>query len=442
MSKTVHIIYVHGFNGDETTFQSFPMDMQHYLTQHIPPQLGITVKSSLYPTYKSRKSIATGVNNILHWLNTQPSGPVILIGHSMGGLLVAEAATHMSNNPSTSTKPRRIMGVIAFDTPYLGMHPHVVVTGIQSLFQNDADKKTESEVNDDTVNIVDKRVTNNWDEYKKSLPEHGSIQGHGRLSPLPDNASSTDNASSSRLSLSSRASSILPSPSSSSSPSSLTSRASSFLGRSTAFLDKAQDRALTLIDTHADEPLVRWLRKHSDEPFSAAKTWGIEHFQFGSSMFDPAGLKKRYTTLVAWKGPWVNYWTVVNPQESQDESTTHPEAQEADNNQALLENGMVGEIASEYGDKPLSKDQEKQLSKLNKTEKDTKKPKVPRHFVVLPNGIASILGGEANWEKVVIGGVKDEVGAHVGLFIRGQNLDYDGLVDRVGQKLISWMRDM
>lgn len=362
----------------------------------------------------------------------------------MGGLLVAEAATHMSNNPSTSTKPRRIMGMIAFDTPYLGMHPHVVVTGIQSLFQNDADKKTESEVNDDTVNFVDKRVTSNWDEYKRSLPEHESPQGHGRLSPLPDNASTTDNASSSRLSLSSRASSALSSPTSSRTSSSFTSRTSSFLGRSTAFLDKAQDRALNLIDTHADEPLVRWLRKHSNEPIAAAKTWAIEHFQFGSSMFDPAGLKNRYTTLVAWNGVWVNYWTVVEPkEESKEESTTQPEAQEADNNQALLDNGMVGEIASEYGDKPLSKDEEKQLNKLRKTEeKDTKKPKVPRHFVVLPNGLASILGGEANWEKVVIGGVKDEVGAHVGLFIRGQNLDYDGLVDRVGQKLINWMRDM
>ena len=92
----------------------------------------------------------------------------------MGGLLAAEAATHPSNNPDKhpGAKPTRIVGMVAFDTPYLGMHPHVVVSGLASLFGAQDEKKsdkTEEEMNDDPgVNIVDGGVTDNWDEVKKN----------------------------------------------------------------------------------------------------------------------------------------------------------------------------------------------------------------------------------------------------------------------------------
>lgn len=91
----------------------------------------------------------------------------------MGGLLVAEAATDPSNNPDSwpGSKPKRIIGMIAFDCPYLGMHPHVVVTGIASLFPgDDKDQKQESEMNDHPeVKIEDQRVTDDWDAYKRDL---------------------------------------------------------------------------------------------------------------------------------------------------------------------------------------------------------------------------------------------------------------------------------
>jgi len=55
-------------------------------------------------------------------LATQPPANVIILGHSMGGLLAAEAATKQSDNVAL---PYRIVGLVAFDTPYLGMHPHI-----------------------------------------------------------------------------------------------------------------------------------------------------------------------------------------------------------------------------------------------------------------------------------------------------------------------------
>jgi hypothetical protein len=94
----------------------------------------------------------------------------------MGGLLAAEAATDLSNNPDQhpGAKPKRIVGMIAFDTPYLGMHPHVVISGLASLLpkgngeENPQKQKTTKAMNDHPkVKIVDERVTDDWEEFKK-----------------------------------------------------------------------------------------------------------------------------------------------------------------------------------------------------------------------------------------------------------------------------------
>lgn len=93
----------------------------------------------------------------------------------MGGLLAAEAATDEANYDAQGqypgAKPRRIVGMMAFDTPYLGMHPHVVISGIASLFAKEDDKKsgkTEKELNTHPeVEFVDQHATDDWDSFKK-----------------------------------------------------------------------------------------------------------------------------------------------------------------------------------------------------------------------------------------------------------------------------------
>ena len=105
-------------------------------------------------------------------LSTQPEGPVILIGHSMGGFLAADAATHPSNRDEHG-KPKRIVGVIAFDVPFLGMHPHVVISGIASLFAKDEAKggKTEREMNQHPeIHVVDSHATSDeWEDFKAKI---------------------------------------------------------------------------------------------------------------------------------------------------------------------------------------------------------------------------------------------------------------------------------
>jgi thioesterase domain-containing protein len=108
------------------------------------------------------------VNGLSPRLATQPPGPVIVAGHSMGGLLAADAAIN------TSHKAHRIIGVLAFDTPYLGMHPHVVISGIASLFPKDSEedkekKPTERDMNEEHVQMVDDAVTDDWGAFKKNM---------------------------------------------------------------------------------------------------------------------------------------------------------------------------------------------------------------------------------------------------------------------------------
>ncbi|KAF5392800.1 hypothetical protein D9757_000924 [Collybiopsis confluens] len=403
MSRHLHLVYIHGFRGDESTFQAFPTHLQQFVADHIPKHLDMDVNSSLYPTYKSTKPISFATHNFIAWLRIQPPGPVILLAHSMGGLLAAEAVTHSYNAEDGS---KRIIGMVAFDCPYLGMHPRVVITGLGSLFpkKTNSDMKTESELNPHpSIHIVNQNETDSLHESSPSRP----------LNP----SGSTFTSSLSSDSTHSNSKSLI-------------------------------DRTMKFVSSHSDDALVRWARKHSGEPFTAGKRLVVDHFQFGSCMFDPSGLKDRYATLVAWNGLWVNYWTMTRSQ-----STEHRNGAEdkefsgrelEDNDAALVEIGIAGtpSVTTTSNEHKAREKELKQAAKERKAkQKETVKKdrvKAGRHFVVLPTGLGAILGGGDKWEKVVIDGVDDEVAAHCGLFIPGQNLDYDGLVQRVGFRIIEW----
>lgn len=63
---------------------------------------------------------------------------VVLLGHSMGGILSAEVALLPSSPLHWSEAPQfrhQILGTISFDCPFLGMHPGIVISGIGSLFR-------------------------------------------------------------------------------------------------------------------------------------------------------------------------------------------------------------------------------------------------------------------------------------------------------------------
>lgn len=66
-----------------------------------------------------------------------PDTDVILLGHSMGGLLTAETVLLPSPVQSPTPILNKILGTVSFDTPYLGMDPGIIKAGLGSIFRSD-----------------------------------------------------------------------------------------------------------------------------------------------------------------------------------------------------------------------------------------------------------------------------------------------------------------
>ena len=124
--------------GNETSFQSFPAHVHNALCQILQERedTKYVVHTKIYPKYKSRNKIEIARDIFSDWLapHEDDNTDVILLGHSLGGILSAEVAL----KPVLGEQKRyrhRILGTINFDTPFLGMHPGVVSSGLASLFK-------------------------------------------------------------------------------------------------------------------------------------------------------------------------------------------------------------------------------------------------------------------------------------------------------------------
>lgn len=144
------VIYIHGFMGNDTSFQSFPAHVHGYLKLALSDSH--VVHSKIYPRYKTYKSIEVARDNFSAWLEPLENSKtdVILVGHSMGGLLAADVVLkqptyqnqHQHHNGYFK---HRILGTVNLDSPLLGMHPGVIVSGISSLFRKNETPKLSGE---------------------------------------------------------------------------------------------------------------------------------------------------------------------------------------------------------------------------------------------------------------------------------------------------------
>lgn len=88
--RTLLIIYIHGFMGNDRSFRSFPAHIHSYLKAALAATH--VIHSKIYPRYKTYKSIDIATAKFSTWLEPHESDTtdVILMGHSMGGILAAD----------------------------------------------------------------------------------------------------------------------------------------------------------------------------------------------------------------------------------------------------------------------------------------------------------------------------------------------------------------
>ncbi len=88
--RSLLVVYIHGFYGNDQSFRSFPAHVHAFLTELLSETH--IVHSKIYPRYKTYRAIRVARDNFSTWLepHESPTTDVILVGHSMGGLLAAE----------------------------------------------------------------------------------------------------------------------------------------------------------------------------------------------------------------------------------------------------------------------------------------------------------------------------------------------------------------
>jgi len=309
------------------------------------------------------------------------------------------------------------------------MHPHVVISGIASLFpQDNHEIKSEAEMNKrSSVQIVTEAEVHRTqpgglaEESAHSNDLHGSNSGEdGEWDKFKSHNEASKHASK-----------------------------QSFFQRSLAFMAQ-----------HSDDKIVKFVKKHKDNPLGAAMTWIVEHFTFGIIMFEPHELLLRYKALEIWDKPWINYWTITverpissgrsTPTHSSSHSSSLSEVTMIDPPKPIEEYSSIGDLYTDMNESrselPITVHQgavERSSpgslhspSPSSTSSMARRKPTKARQFITVP---PSKTPYSSRWESVQIGGVKDEVGAHCGIFIRGQNLEYEQFVKRVADRVYSWV---
>ncbi|KAF3142361.1 hypothetical protein TWF569_007671 [Orbilia oligospora] len=197
--RTLLLVFIHGFKGGDDTFGLFPEHLQQTLQKFLP---NIGVKSVVYPRYETRGNLPAAVKCFREWLQDlvldtedlngnrsliDPSVRVVLLAHSMGGIVAADTLLSIlddepikkkptspsSSSPSSrssSLDPRKrrdssskassssgkrqdvlndermmfpaIVGICAFDTPYLGLSPSMFANSAENNFRAASDAFT------------------------------------------------------------------------------------------------------------------------------------------------------------------------------------------------------------------------------------------------------------------------------------------------------------
>ncbi|KAK8088739.1 hypothetical protein PG997_003700 [Apiospora hydei] len=198
MKKTLLLCFIHGFQGGEDTFGTggeFTEHLAALLSAELPR---VEIRTLVYPKFETRGDLHECVARFRDWLlnkvidlevaagtpspTVDPGVRTVLIGHSMGGIVAAETLIALTSDKpvphetttakddggsykddqeeegtgDTTAAPSSpqsggfnammfpyVQGVLAFDTPYLGIAPGVVAHGAESHYQTAASALTQ-----------------------------------------------------------------------------------------------------------------------------------------------------------------------------------------------------------------------------------------------------------------------------------------------------------
>ena len=199
-----------------------------------------------------------------------PNTDIILLGHSMGGILSAEVAL-MEPYVAGSTRELRhqILGTINFDTPFLGMHPGVIASGLGSLFRPTAGSPRPPSPTDATAS-QEQRPGSSGVEAASSDTSYFSNSENDSMALLPGQDTSSAN-----LSLSSSLS----------------------LPTSDPNYDPPFPNDVRIPQRTGWSNAWHFINKHSDGLARATKSYVTSHLEFGGALADYNALRHRYEKM-------------------------------------------------------------------------------------------------------------------------------------------------
>ena len=148
--KTILLVFVHGFKGGSDTFESFPEDLEAQLNKSRTSD-AVEYQSVVYPPYETHGDFTLAVSKLREFLTNKvidieamrgTSSPtingsvkVILLGHSMGGLVAADVVLDIHAEYTSAMMFPHILGIVCLDSPMLGLAPTMWTNSADGLFQ-------------------------------------------------------------------------------------------------------------------------------------------------------------------------------------------------------------------------------------------------------------------------------------------------------------------
>ncbi|WWC70424.1 uncharacterized protein I206_104375 [Kwoniella pini CBS 10737] len=315
------LVWVHGFKGNDVTFESFPERISHLLATTHP---SLKVESRVFPAYQTRGELTAATLAFVDWLtelvvnleNDHGAGggagkaKVVLMGHSMGGLLIADAARDIASNTREGemTWPR-IVGILAFDTPYLGLHPPSCAPLQKHHLSQAASYVDQARSIASTVGMLSPMALGlgfgKFGKKSEETPEAGPSGTSRSTAPINKNGKGKQSESA-----------VLSETTSSTTESTATTTSNSFWSKIPAIVPPST-KTMYGLGAAALGAVALGTAYYRREDFVTGWKWGYDHMTFVRNLWDDDGMKGRlvaiHELIIGRKVVFHNFYTHLPP---------------------------------------------------------------------------------------------------------------------------------